>query len=365
MQHCLLHAPCHAHSKGHSKPLTDLEWKTPSCLRRSFMITLMRIFFGKFHAFVNLATFEEKPFSLKKDVITASPSLDPDFSNPFNGTNYFAVCNHIVLPNIVRFSNFASRLLKISIKFDSNNNNNWQISALPVLNSFLGLRFSTALLPRLFGKNPRSHPVTTRAPLVEFELETNGFQFYAIQDDCQLGQDIPALAAAENQTSIKNTKRPFGGLKHLPPQGKICLLLSLDYSSFQYWATLFYLELRIYFFPYQIFFELVNQNEGACRRYAIQQRCWQGNKKQSVLRTLQSILSIKALLLLQSLSILNKMSTQSARHRLSSTLRSLSRAAPRGKYLYFGVKFSLITRQYKSIFSCFSSSSWPSCARRA
>ena len=84
------------------------------------MITLMRIFFGKFHAFVNLATFEEKPFSLKKDVITASPSLDPDFSNPFNGTNYFAVCNHIVLPNIVRFSNFASRLLKISIKFDSN-----------------------------------------------------------------------------------------------------------------------------------------------------------------------------------------------------------------------------------------------------
>ena len=31
----------------------------------------------------------------------------------------------------------------------------------------------------------------------------------------------------------------------------------------------------IYFFPNQIFFELVDRNEGACRRYAIQQCCWQ------------------------------------------------------------------------------------------
>ena len=30
----------------------------------------------------------------------------------------------------------------------------------------------------------------------------------------------------------------------------------------------------IYFFPNQILFEVVNRNEGACRRYAIQQRCW-------------------------------------------------------------------------------------------
>ena len=39
----------------------------------------------------------------------------------------------------------------------------------------IGRRFrvAAALLPRLFGKNPRSHPVGC-------ELETNGFQFYAI-----------------------------------------------------------------------------------------------------------------------------------------------------------------------------------------
>ena len=74
----------------------------------------------------------------------------------------------------------------------------------------LGRRFAAALLPLLFGKNPRSHhkgatgrvrtsnwrptasssmPLptwtripghTTRAPPVGFELESNGFQFYAI-----------------------------------------------------------------------------------------------------------------------------------------------------------------------------------------
>ena len=48
---------------------------------------------------------------------------------------------------------------------------------------------------------------------------------------------------------------------------------------------------------------------------------------QSVLRTLQSTLSMEALLPLQSLSILNIMSTPSALHRLSSTLRPLSQAA--------------------------------------
>ena len=38
----------------------------------------------------------------------------------------------------------------------------------------------------------------------------------------------------------------------------------------------------IYLFPNQIFFELVNRNEGACLRclrFAIQQSCWQDNKK--------------------------------------------------------------------------------------
>ena len=33
----------------------------------------------------------------------------------------------------------------------------------------------------------------------------------------------------------------------------------------------------IYFLPNQIFFELVNRNEEACRRYAIQQRSWHDN----------------------------------------------------------------------------------------
>ena len=42
-------------------------------------------------------------------------SLDPDFCYPFNETNYFSVCNCIVLPNIVCFRKFAFRLLKISI----------------------------------------------------------------------------------------------------------------------------------------------------------------------------------------------------------------------------------------------------------
>ena len=38
-------------------------------------------------------------------------------------------------------------------------------------------RFAAALLPRLFGRTPDQ---TTRAPPVGFELETIGFQFYAI-----------------------------------------------------------------------------------------------------------------------------------------------------------------------------------------
>ena len=41
-------------------------------------------------------------------------SLDPDFCNPFNETNYFSVCNCIVLPSIVCFSKFAFRLQKTS-----------------------------------------------------------------------------------------------------------------------------------------------------------------------------------------------------------------------------------------------------------
>ena len=41
--------------------------------------------------------------------------MDPDFCDPFNETNYFSICNCIVLPNIVCFRNFAFRLLKISI----------------------------------------------------------------------------------------------------------------------------------------------------------------------------------------------------------------------------------------------------------
>ena len=46
----------------------------------------------------------------------------------------------------------------------------------------VGRRFAAALLvPRLYGKDPRSHhKPQARAPPVGFELETNGFQFYAI-----------------------------------------------------------------------------------------------------------------------------------------------------------------------------------------
>ena len=42
---------------------------------------------------------------------------------------------------------------------------------------FVGLRFAAALLPLLFGTNPRH---TTREPQLVFKLETNCFQFYAI-----------------------------------------------------------------------------------------------------------------------------------------------------------------------------------------
>ena len=35
------------------------------------------------------ATLKEMPFSLKKDAITASPSLDPDFCDPFNENKLF------------------------------------------------------------------------------------------------------------------------------------------------------------------------------------------------------------------------------------------------------------------------------------
>ena len=41
----------------------------------------------------------------------------------------------------------------------------------------IGRRFAAALLPRLFGTNPRSHH---KGATGRFELETNGFQFYAI-----------------------------------------------------------------------------------------------------------------------------------------------------------------------------------------
>ena len=41
-------------------------------------------------------------------------------------------------------------------------------------------RFAAALLPRLFGNNVPGH--TTRAPPVWFKLETNGIQFYAIDN---------------------------------------------------------------------------------------------------------------------------------------------------------------------------------------
>ena len=49
--YCDSYAPCHAHSKGHSKPLSDLAWETPSHSRRSFS-NLKRILFGELNDFV-------------------------------------------------------------------------------------------------------------------------------------------------------------------------------------------------------------------------------------------------------------------------------------------------------------------------
>ena len=43
--------------------------------------------------------------------------------------------------------------------------------------SSIGQRFAAALLPRLFGKNPRSHH---KGATCRVQLETNSFQFYAI-----------------------------------------------------------------------------------------------------------------------------------------------------------------------------------------
>ena len=127
MQHCLLHAPCHTHSLKASewprkrnsfsfeKKFCNFEdnfvWRIP-CFRLSYVHCRPKL--------DEFATLIEMPFSFKKDAITAmtaSPSLDPDFCDPFNEANYFSVCNCIiiVLPNIVCFRNFAFRLLKSSI----------------------------------------------------------------------------------------------------------------------------------------------------------------------------------------------------------------------------------------------------------
>ena len=70
-------------------PLSDLARDTLSHSRRGF-ITLKRILFGEFHAFVmrpkldDFARWKEMSFSFRKYAITASPSLDPDFCDPFN-----------------------------------------------------------------------------------------------------------------------------------------------------------------------------------------------------------------------------------------------------------------------------------------
>ena len=45
------------------------------------------------------------------------------------------------------------------------------------MNSYLGWRFAAALLPRLLGKNPRSHHKGVTGGV---RTETNSFQFYAI-----------------------------------------------------------------------------------------------------------------------------------------------------------------------------------------
>ena len=50
---------------------------------------------------------------------------------------------------------------------------------------------------------------TTRAPPAGFELETNGFQFYAICH-CQLGQDIPKqLVIPNTRMSTTSSKLKF------------------------------------------------------------------------------------------------------------------------------------------------------------
>ena len=68
----------------------------------------------------------------------------------------------------------------------------------------IGRRFAAALLPRLFGTNPRSHH---KGATGRFELETNGFQFYAIAnlDKTSLNNTVHSL------NCVFITARPLQG----------------------------------------------------------------------------------------------------------------------------------------------------------
>ena len=63
-------------------------------------------------------------------------------------------------------------------------------------------RFAAALLPRLFGKNPRSHHKGTTGRV------RTGDQRLPVQCHCQLGQDIPGLVIPHDDVGRPATHRP-------------------------------------------------------------------------------------------------------------------------------------------------------------
>ena len=78
---------------------------------------------------------------------------------------------------VVRWSPEQARTLERKCKITLQSANLKLFRNFPLI---LGRRFAAALLPRLFGKNPRSHHKGVTWEGVGFELETNGFQLYAI-----------------------------------------------------------------------------------------------------------------------------------------------------------------------------------------
>ena len=122
MQPCLLNPPCHTYRNGHLMNLI-IKREAPSLLRKS-SITLKRIFFWEFHAFVyhmsktwGVCNVERNAIFIKERSYHRIPffRLTSVIMILSKKANNSTVCKCNVLPNIAYFHNLAFRLLTISI----------------------------------------------------------------------------------------------------------------------------------------------------------------------------------------------------------------------------------------------------------